>query len=102
MIQLKFSDLGLSLILFLEEDGSISKFIKYLVVIYHGTRIWHIMLSLSDGRSLWNAPNCGQIKTKCRIPLDYLNYPFLRRDRRGRDRMVVGLTNTYAISAYHY
>jgi len=27
MIQLKFSDLGLSLILFLEEDGCISKFI---------------------------------------------------------------------------
>ena len=24
------------------------------------------------------------------------------RDRRGRDRMVVGFTNTYAISAYHH
>jgi hypothetical protein len=25
----------------------------------------------------------------------------LLRDRRGRDRMVVGFTTTYAISAYH-
>jgi hypothetical protein len=24
------------------------------------------------------------------------------RDRRGRDRMVVGFTTTYAISAYHH
>ena len=30
------------------------------------------------------------------------NYTFLRRDRRGRDRMVVGFTTTYAISAYHH
>jgi hypothetical protein len=30
--------------------------------------------------------------------------PFLpqNRDRRGRDRMVVGFTTTYAISAYHH
>jgi len=31
-----------------------------------------------------------------RIKLDYL------RGRRGRDRMVVGFTTTYAISSYHY
>jgi hypothetical protein len=24
------------------------------------------------------------------------------RGRRGRDRMVVGVTNTYAVSAYHH
>ena len=28
--------------------------------------------------------------------------PFIMRDRRGRDRMVVGFTTTYAISAYHH
>jgi hypothetical protein len=27
---------------------------------------------------------------------------FMNRDRRGRDRMVVGFTTTYAISAYHH
>ena len=26
----------------------------------------------------------------------------MRWDRRGRDRMVVGFTTTYAISAYHH
>ena len=26
----------------------------------------------------------------------------LTRDRRGRDRMVVGFTTTYTISAYHH
>jgi hypothetical protein len=30
----------------------------------------------------------------------YLNY--LSRDRRGHDRMVVGFTTTYAISAHHH
>ena len=28
--------------------------------------------------------------------------PFTTRDRRGRDLMVVGVTTTYAISAYHH
>jgi len=27
---------------------------------------------------------------------------FLLRRRRGRDRMVIGFTTTYAISAYHH
>jgi hypothetical protein len=27
---------------------------------------------------------------------------FLFRDRRGRDRMVVGVTTAYAISVYHH
>ena len=32
-----------------------------------------------------------------------LNHLFIyHRDRRGRDRMVVGLTTTYAISAFHH
>jgi len=30
------------------------------------------------------------------------NLPFVYRGRRGRDRMVVGLTTTHAISAYHH
>jgi hypothetical protein len=33
------------------------------------------------------------------IDIQILN---LKRDRRGRDRMVVGFTTTYAISAYHH
>ena len=29
-------------------------------------------------------------------------WPYKRRGRRGRDRVVVGFINTYAISAYHH
>ena len=32
----------------------------------------------------------------------YVHLPRRNRDRRGRDRMVVGFTITYAISAYHH
>jgi len=31
-----------------------------------------------------------------------LNTNYLPRDPRGRDRMVVGFTTTYAINAYHH
>jgi len=30
-----------------------------------------------------------------------MNKRYIFRDRRGRDRMVVGFTTTYAIIAYH-
>ena len=32
----------------------------------------------------------------------YQRLPYKSRDRRGRDRMVVGFMTTYAISAYHH
>jgi hypothetical protein len=32
----------------------------------------------------------------------FLNYSYFLRGRRGRDRIVVGFTSTYAISAYHH
>ena len=31
-----------------------------------------------------------------------MKVPNILQDRRGGDRMVVGFTTTYAISAYHY
>jgi hypothetical protein len=31
----------------------------------------------------------------------FIKLSFMYRGRRGRDRMVVGFTTTYAISAYH-
>jgi hypothetical protein len=34
--------------------------------------------------------------------LCWIAFPFDIEVGRGRDRMVVGLTNTYAISAYHH
>ena len=40
-------------------------------------------------------------KVEFRIDMKYNNLMFTL-GRRGRDRMVVGFTTTYAISAYHY
>ena len=36
------------------------------------------------------------------IPFFVAFLSFSLRGRRGRDRMVVGFTTTYAISVYHY
>ena len=51
-----------------------------------------------------NTISIDDIKTKCVIVL-YMNFTFSTRlsgGRRGRDRMVVDFTTTYAISAYHH
>ena len=37
-----------------------------------------------------------------RAIMDSLPFSFTFRGHRGRDRMVVGLTTTYAISTYHH
>jgi hypothetical protein len=42
-------------------------------------------------------------KLSCKILIvDAVNTLLLSRGRRSRDRMVVGFTTTYAISAYHH
>ena len=41
-------------------------------------------------------------RTTCEVHIQDLKLQVLQRGRRGRDRMVVGLTTTCAISTYHH
>jgi hypothetical protein len=43
--------------------------------------------------------NLGELIEKHKIPMINKGY---HRGRRGHDRMVVGFTTTYAISAFHH
>ena len=60
-------------------------------------RYQHMLLNIKvlvlSENSLKTVRSLSFKKTQC-----YYKY----RDRRGRDRMVVGFTATYAISAYHH
>jgi hypothetical protein len=44
----------------------------------------------------------GQFTMPCKCKFTKYFSPSKQRDRHGRDRMVVGFTTTYAISAYHH
>ena len=46
--------------------------------------------------TIWTSPQLAFLHVVFCVPTK------LPRGRRGRDRMVVGFTNTYAISAYHH
>jgi hypothetical protein len=47
-------------------------------------------------------PSQQNKQSRLNYEVNLLSLTFLSRDRRGRDRMVVGFTTIYAISAYHH